>query len=73
MRNRAGETVNIKTAFAVVLGLGVLGIGSAIYSLPDQPGHANRAQHGSHSQGQIQAPPQPVRVKPLERVVVPQK
>ena len=63
-------------AWAVVLGLGALGIGSAIYELPGAPksaGHSGHAEHGSHSENQLQAPPRPPRLKPIERVVATSK
>jgi hypothetical protein len=58
---------------ALVVGMGVLVVTSAMYAVPQKPVSANHTDHGSHNQNQIQAPPRPPRVKPLERVVVTSK
>ena len=59
-----------KAAFGLAAAVAVLAIASGIYAVTHRPGHHTPAAHSSHEQGQIQAPPHPLRTKPLERVVV---
>jgi hypothetical protein len=63
----------MKKKAAVVLGAVVaataLAVAATVYAPTEKPRNSSRTEQ-VHEQGQIQAPPRPLRTKPVERVVV---
>jgi hypothetical protein len=62
-----------KVVLALVIGLGVLGAGTAVSVLPhgSQPaGPTSSVREGAPSENQIPAPPRPPRQTPIAHVVV---
>jgi hypothetical protein len=70
VRLRAAGKMKIVVALAI--GVGTVGLASAVYAAPTKPHPAQQVQHSEHvstSQDEVQAPPAPPRAKPLERVI----
>lgn len=62
-----------KIVLALLIGLGTLGVGTAVYVLPhgSQPAdQTSSVRQGTPGENQIPAPPPPPRQSPVQRVVV---
>ena len=62
----------MKIVMALAIGMGTVGLASAVYAGPVKPHPAHHVEHTEHvstSQDEVQAPPAPPRAKPLERVI----
>ena len=62
-----------KAALVIASVVAASGITFGVYAATSGPNHVSSVKDATPQQGQIQAPPHPPRVKPLERVVVTSK